>query len=442
MALGLASPGIKIREVDLTRGGINNTVSLSAGIAAPFEKGPVNEVTTIANENELVSIFGKPSKNNYHYEYWYSASNFLSYGGSLKVVRCSGSNLNNSNAGVNVGASTSLLIENYEDYQTSHESATNFYWAAKNPGSWADGLKVCVIDNFADQTINGISTASIQVGYAVTQSLSGVIPGVGTTSNATGYLKGIVSGIGSSKIYVKVTNTVEGNTETFRDYTENGIYAFGTTSPLYFNGQTIGGIGATSFAVTRAGVGTFPATSINLGVSLDLLNVDATTFVDSQGGANISNSATTIYVSNSSGITTSKFLLIDSVDNKEIVQVTSVGVNNNIEVVRARYGTVAVEHEDGSTISILTSYQNNVTTSAGITSTSTSIAVSGIGSVSEGDYLVNSATGEIILVNTVSQSSTGTPTSIDDWYNTQNILDASQGDSSTISWRRDRKSNV
>ena len=100
MALSLASPGIKVREVDLTRGGISNTTSISAGIAAPFEKGPVEEVVTITTENELVNVFGKPSTSNYQYESWYSASNFLSYGGSLKVVRCAGTNLKNSNAGV------------------------------------------------------------------------------------------------------------------------------------------------------------------------------------------------------------------------------------------------------------------------------------------------------------------------------------------------------
>ena len=93
MALILASPGVKVREVDLTRGGVTNTTSLAAGIAAPFSKGPVNQVVTITNENELVTVFGKPSSNDYHYESWYSASNFLAYGGSLKVVRCSGTKL-------------------------------------------------------------------------------------------------------------------------------------------------------------------------------------------------------------------------------------------------------------------------------------------------------------------------------------------------------------
>ena len=214
MALSLASPGVKVREVDLTRGGVTNTTSLAAGIAAPFSKGPVNQVVTITNENELVTVFGKPSLSDYHYESWYSASNFLAYGGSLKVVRCAGGNLANSNAGVGV-ASTSVTVNNFDAYQAS--TPTSYYWAAKNPGYWAEGLKVCVIDNFADQTLTGVSTSGVAVGYGVSQALSGTIPGVGTTSTASGYLRGIITGIGASTLYVKTTSN---------EYTENGVYAF------------------------------------------------------------------------------------------------------------------------------------------------------------------------------------------------------------------------
>jgi hypothetical protein len=236
MALSLASPGIKVREVDLTRGGINNTTSLSAGIAAPFAKGPVNQVVTISNENDLVTVFGKPSTNDYHYESWYSASNFLSYGGSLKVVRCGGTNLLNSNAGVGVGTTT-VAIDNYDDYNQNYYSSSNYYWVAKNSGYWAEGLKVCVIDNFADQTLSGVSTANVSVGYGVTQALSGIVPGIGTTSTASGFLKGIVTGVGASSIYVKITSVVSGATETPQEYTENGIYSFTTSSLNIINSQ-------------------------------------------------------------------------------------------------------------------------------------------------------------------------------------------------------------
>jgi hypothetical protein len=225
MALSLSSPGISVREVDLTRGGIQNTALISAGIAAPFAKGPVNQIITIRNEDELKRVFGSPSINDYHYEYWYSASNFLSYGGSLKVVRCNGTDIKNANAGVGVG-STALKIENYDVYKESYENSTSFYWAAREPGSWAEELKVCVIDYLADQTLSGINTTGVSVGYGVTQALTGTIAGVGTTSVASGFLKGIVTGVGSSELYVRVVSKVVGGVETTQNYTENSSYSF------------------------------------------------------------------------------------------------------------------------------------------------------------------------------------------------------------------------
>ena len=249
MALRLASPGINVREVDLTRGGIQNTTALAAGIAAPFAKGPVNQPVTIRTEDELKRTFGTPSSNDYHYEHWYSASNFLSYGGSLQVVRCTGSELSNASVAVGV-ASTSVTIENFDDYQADHSTATTWYWASKNPGYWAEGLKVCVIDHFADQIISGVNTTNVAVGYGVTQALSGIIAGVGTTAVAEGYLKGVITGVGSSEFYVRLTSKVVGGTETAQEYTENGVYALRANASV--DVLTNAGVSTASFEPTGA----------------------------------------------------------------------------------------------------------------------------------------------------------------------------------------------
>ena len=42
MALNLASPGILVREVDLTIGRIDGSTGKIGGIVGPFEKGPVD----------------------------------------------------------------------------------------------------------------------------------------------------------------------------------------------------------------------------------------------------------------------------------------------------------------------------------------------------------------------------------------------------------------
>lgn len=247
MALRLASPGINVREVDLTRGGITNTSPLSAGIAGPFAKGPVNEAITIRTEDELKRTFGTPSPNDYHYEYWYSASNFLNYGGSLRVVRCAGDNLTNSNVAAGI-ASTSVTIDNYDAYQNL-ASVTGWYFASRNPGYWAEGVKVCVIDDFADQTISGINTTGLSVGFGVTSALSGTLAGVGTTSSASGYIEGIITGLGSSEMYVKVTGKVVGGVRSSQAYTENGPYVigYGTATDIHTNNAGVSSVTFSSY---------------------------------------------------------------------------------------------------------------------------------------------------------------------------------------------------
>ena len=58
MPLNLASPGIVVREVDLTSGRIDPTSDSIGGIVAPFAKGPVELPTTVENENDLLDTFG------------------------------------------------------------------------------------------------------------------------------------------------------------------------------------------------------------------------------------------------------------------------------------------------------------------------------------------------------------------------------------------------
>ena len=248
MALRLASPGISVREVDLTRGGVDFTLNVVGGIAAPFAKGPCNEITRINNENELVEVFGKPGvgTTDYHYEAWYSASNFLSYGGKLDVVRSVGGDLNTANVAVGL-ANTTLLLEGLEDYNNNQADDTNWYFAAKNPGHWSENIKVAIIDNAADQVITPTletgTIAATKVGFGVTQALTGVTVGVGTTSAATGILKGVVTGKTATTLEVKIVSTVIGGTETLVEYQQNSQFEFknGTMLNIVNNsGSTVG----------------------------------------------------------------------------------------------------------------------------------------------------------------------------------------------------------
>src|SRR5210317_591474 len=106
--LGLVSPGIKVREVDLTRGGITGVSDQTGAIAGPFTKGPINEPVLIEDEKDLVDTFGEPQETSSQYEYWMSASSYLSYGGVLRVVRTDGDSLVNANAAVATGSGSSV----------------------------------------------------------------------------------------------------------------------------------------------------------------------------------------------------------------------------------------------------------------------------------------------------------------------------------------------
>ncbi|QIN97336.1 tail sheath monomer [Synechococcus phage S-H25] len=150
MAANQSSPGVVVQERDLTTITTLSTANVGV-IAAPFESGPVEEIVQISSERELVERFGKP--NDYNFEYWYTAAQFLSYGGVLKTVRVGSSTLANSVAVADAAASlTAPLIKNLQSYETTFESANNSWtWAAKTPGAKGNSIGVFVTDAGADQ---------------------------------------------------------------------------------------------------------------------------------------------------------------------------------------------------------------------------------------------------------------------------------------------------
>ena len=99
MPLNLASPGIVVREVDLTIGRATPSSDKIGAIVAPFAKGPVDSPILVENENDLLKTFGQSYNVDKHYEHWLTASSYLAYGGSLRVVRADDSDLRNAFVG-------------------------------------------------------------------------------------------------------------------------------------------------------------------------------------------------------------------------------------------------------------------------------------------------------------------------------------------------------
>jgi hypothetical protein len=293
MATPQLSPGVLVREVDLTVGRADNVLDNIGAIAGPFAIGPVEEPIDITTENQLISVFGKPSSTDAQYEYWMSASSFLSYGGVLKVVRADGQ-LVNANAirnasGISTAGEPSLKIKNFDDYEANYaDDIANYIFAAKNPGSWANNLKVCVIDDKADQII-GINTSDLTgigatVGIGVTIPLTNVtISESGTTTTFNGYLKGIITGVNTtssgpnpSTIDVKITSRVSAASTRFDTVTTRstvGLTTSGATT-IFVSGSDLTQSITTDNLVSIVGVATYAtiasvnSTSITLDVGI------------------------------------------------------------------------------------------------------------------------------------------------------------------------------
>jgi hypothetical protein len=130
----LVSPGVQVREIDLTN--VIPAVSTSIGaIAGPFEKGPVSSVTTISSEEQLVSIFGKPNSSNF--EFFFTAANFLQYSDALRIVRPE-------SAVLNAGANSGILIRDDDHYEASFAGGEGSHgeWAARSAGTHGNGIGV------------------------------------------------------------------------------------------------------------------------------------------------------------------------------------------------------------------------------------------------------------------------------------------------------------
>jgi len=266
MALNLASPGILIREVDLTIGRIDGSTGKVGGIVGSFEKGPVGEPTVITGENDLFDQFGQPYDTDKQFETWMVASSYLSYGGSLSVIRADDPNKLMNGF---VGTATSVKIKSTEHYQElgyQENVLADVTVAARNPGSWANGIRVAIIDGKADQILTmsttGVSEFTPVVNDAVGTAGIGstVITGITTTSIAVNQVVKstvvaagtTVLSIGAGEVFISNPTT---NTTTAGEFVfDFGTEAFSAAPPVVGSGimqdvptgTVVSGVGGTS----------------------------------------------------------------------------------------------------------------------------------------------------------------------------------------------------
>lgn len=174
MAISLTSPGVKITEQDLVTSN-PQPVSTTGAYSGQFTWGPIDEVTQVSSETDLVNQFGKPNATNI--VDFLSAANFLGYASPLFVVRAANTALNSTTetATGSGGTGTGQLIKNNDAYiETASFNIGPFI--AKYAGELGNALRVSTCPNATaySNTLTGT--------YTVVAGSTSVV-GTGTAAN-------------------------------------------------------------------------------------------------------------------------------------------------------------------------------------------------------------------------------------------------------------------
>jgi len=181
------SPGVLVQEKDLTR--IIPAVSTSIGaVAIQATQGPLDEVTSISSEQELVSTFGKP--NSTTFEGFFTAANFLAYSNSLRVVRVQNSSVSNATE-----SGSTVVIKNTTDYTDNYAAGSNSVglWAARTAGAFGNNLQISTCPSataYEETAKTTVADASMSVGDTVV-----------TVSSGTGFSAGDIINFGDQYEY-------------------------------------------------------------------------------------------------------------------------------------------------------------------------------------------------------------------------------------------------
>lgn len=118
------SPGVVVNEIDFSDFAAFAASSVAA-MVGPASRGPVNTVTLVTNERQLIETFGRPLDSKYGYMI-HAAIQFLRNGNQLNIVRVTDGN--------EAPAEDSILASAQETFSV----------AAKTPGTWANGIGITI----------------------------------------------------------------------------------------------------------------------------------------------------------------------------------------------------------------------------------------------------------------------------------------------------------
>lgn len=365
------SPGIVLKERDLSNAVIIGAQQITGAYASTFQKGPIGKITSIASQKEFVSIFGKPSESNA--EDWFVASEFLNYGGRLSVVRVQSGVSNATDDGA------SIVVKNQDDWESGN--GTSKHLVGRSAGSWANDLMVVFVDRGADQYVTfNAAPAGISVGTLVE-----------FTSGATGYVYTYNSLTKTAAIVLddptdRITTSDTLDTPDIGSVTSGSLVSGGTTYRNGTNVVTTGGSGSGLTVNTTVSVGS--AVSISAGPS-------GASYVTGNGIATTGGGGT--------GLT---------------VNIVASGAISSIAIANPGSGYTV-----GATVTVVGGNNSATFTIASVSGAITAIAVNSTGSgyVAGDDITITGYGGNATFEVTAVTDTTISVSAVADWYSTTEI---------------------
>lgn len=260
------SPGVAVVEKDFTS--IVPAVSSSVGaFAGSFAWGPILQPQTISSENILVQNFGKP--NDFNFQSFFSAANFLSYTNNLLTVRVDGTNLKNSVQNKS-GSVSAITVGTAGSGYVSTSAAPAVTVSAPDAIGGVQATATAVLSGGA---VTAIPIAS--GGTAYTSATVTVTRGVGDTTGAGASGVAVVSGGVIQSI------TVTGGTGYTKVPTVTLVGVGGSGATL--GTPTVGSSSITGITVGTAGSGYSAAPTITVAAPPSGVTAVATAAVTTAG---------------------------------------------------------------------------------------------------------------------------------------------------------------
>ena len=283
------SPGVEVKEIDATN--VIPAVATSiGGTAGVFRWGPVEEITTVSSEKQLVETFGAPTTTDSANSF-FPAAGFLKYGSTLRIARAK-------TTGMASAGDSAAVTDLYNDGSYDGATIGTNNYVSKWAGTLGNSLSVITClpgatvssDQFNDDSFalyrsyfNGApetsdfakSITSTDIGdevHVVVIDAGGEFTGTkGTVLETFGYMSVATNAKsldGTSNYFKDVINSQSQYIRFGKTAARSG--EFGTVITINSDTTTISGrAGAVSTAVLSGGAdGSFSAANVNTALTL------------------------------------------------------------------------------------------------------------------------------------------------------------------------------